>query len=193
VFQKLTDETQARVTPRCGASQALDYPGTLELSNAVLSALRKSDGYPDLATTSEVARDIRATQPPRVEPLIDSIRRAGSENFETDMHALESLMTLAPFDVLERGIGTAGGQGRRRPAIANLVDAKGIYPALAHREALLNLMFELVATVRQRLEIADKKIDPIKFIAARDFFAELAQAYQLLIYSLNYDEGAPCS
>jgi hypothetical protein len=188
-----------------GASQKVGLPGTLDLSERVLEVLRDHDGYPNLdgPIDARAAHKIRAARPPRVEPLIDTIRRAGSENFETDMHALESLMTLAPHDpverVMQRAIADmihrlepqdALGRVRQRPPIANLVQVLPILPALADPETLLSLMRDLAATVRAELETAEESIASTALEPLVRFFAALASHYDLSIYSFNYDGTA---
>lgn len=172
-----------------GASQALGFPGTADLSAAVLRELRRTDGYPQ-ADDANLAREIRAARPPRVEPLIDTIRRAGSRNFEDDMHALESLMTLAPLDTMERVLRDHVGRTRPRPPIADILAVNPLYPGLAHREALLNLMHDLVTTVRAELEQAEVAASGAALDPLATLFGELAERFDLVFHSFNYDESA---
>lgn len=202
-----------------GASQAVGLPGTLDLSKAVLSALRKTDGYPVMEPAcEEIERDIRTAWPPRVEPLINTVRRAGSENFETDMQVFEAMMTFAPHDAIERAYADllrrpdvqrdeemrrcleaqqpgepprdSVGRGRPRPPAANLVNVAPLFPALVHRETLLNLMGQLVVTVRDELERAEAAVDGAKIDAVAAFFAELVARYDVSFQSFNYDRTA---
>lgn len=183
-----------------GASEALGFPGTRELSNAVRDALRERDGYPDLTdlgSQPEIVRNIKAERPARVEPLIDSIRRAGSANFESDMNVIESMMTLAPLSdvqlVLERTRArdpepeNVWGQIRPRSAVSKLVRVRSIYEALFDYDTLMNLMDVILATVRRSLKSVEKGLNPAKITAMSEFLKALNDNYQLAIYTFNYD------
>jgi hypothetical protein len=171
-----------------GASQPLGFSSTCQLSNAVLLELRRMDRY--ARDDDADAREISADQPRPMERLIDIIRGAGSSNFEDDMHALESLMTLAPLNAMERVFLKYYGRTRPRPPIADILAVSAPHPGLSDRDVLEPLMRCLVSTVRAELEKAEAvavgaALDPLAAL-----FGKLAERFHLVFHSFNYDESA---
>jgi hypothetical protein len=182
-----------------GASQALSLAGTRELSDAVKKKLRDSDGYPDLSGLPDAAlvRDIKAQRPIRVEPLIDSIRRAGSSNFETDMNVIESMMTLAPLNYVQAinermrardpAPENVWGQPRPRSPVSKLVRVLSVYEALYDYETLMELMVQIVLTVRAELDRGQAALPPKAVDDVGAFIQNLAADFDIAPYTLNYD------
>lgn len=167
-----------------GASQALGLPSTWELTEYVREHLRKTDGCPPLDDVLEEARaKIRSTVPAHCEPLIDSIERAGSANFEQDMNVFESLMTLAPpspiQDVLEHT--------RPKSPVSRFVRIKSIYEAFYDYQTLINLMDQTIAAVRARLLEKQAAIDPARIEVVQQFLAALSEQFDLSFYTFNFD------
>lgn len=167
-----------------GASQALGLPSTSDLTGYVRDHLRGTDGCSSLeGVAEEVWPKFRRAVPAHCEPLIDSIERAGSANFEEDMNVFESLMTLAPSSPIQDVLG----RKRPRSPVSSFVRIKSIYEAFYDYQTLINLMDEAIVAVRARLLETQAAIEPAKSDAVRQFFVALSEEFELRYYTFNFD------
>ncbi len=141
---------------------------------------RINDRCGDLrALLSEVIPEIRASFTPRMESLIDTIRKAhGYSNFEHDVNLPEKLVALSKPGFALHHV---------QSPVAKLIHAKSAYEALLDDRVLQNMLDGIIQCVLDTLCAHEGMMDAADIQAAHAFAAEIADEFGVAIYNLNYD------